>query len=48
MYCTEKSVRLCYSGLQIQGTARFMNFLKYVQQNDLTCTVTVTDVKGLR
>lgn len=27
---------------------RFMNFLDYVQKNDLSCTVTVTDVKGLR
>ena len=27
---------------------RFMNFLRYVQDNDLSCTVTVTDVKGLR
>ena len=27
---------------------RFMNFLKYVQDNDLSCTVTVTDTKGLR
>lgn len=27
---------------------RFINFLDYVQKNDLTCTVTVTDVKGLR
>lgn len=27
---------------------RFMKFLDYVQKNDLTCTVTVTDVKGLR
>jgi 4-hydroxybutyryl-CoA dehydratase/vinylacetyl-CoA-Delta-isomerase len=27
---------------------RFMKFLDYVQKKDLTCTVTVTDVKGLR
>ncbi|MEG1633582.1 MAG: 4-hydroxyphenylacetate 3-hydroxylase N-terminal domain-containing protein [Oscillospiraceae bacterium] len=27
---------------------RFMKFLEYVQKNDLSCTVTVTDVKGLR
>ena len=27
---------------------RFTNFLKHVQDNDLSCTVTVTDVKGLR
>ena len=27
---------------------RFMKFLDYVQRNDLSCTVTVTDVKGLR
>ncbi|MDO4287617.1 MAG: 4-hydroxyphenylacetate 3-hydroxylase N-terminal domain-containing protein [Eubacterium sp.] len=27
---------------------RFMNFLRYVQDNDLSCTVTVTDIKGLR
>ena len=41
----------CYDMDHDLGTnyfERFMNFLKYVQQNDLTCTVTVTDVKGLR
>ena len=27
---------------------RFTNFIDYVQKNDLSCTVTVTDVKGLR
>lgn len=27
---------------------RFMKFLRYVQDNDRSCTVTVTDVKGLR
>ncbi len=27
---------------------RFTNFMKYVQENDYSCTVTVTDVKGLR
>lgn len=27
---------------------RFNKFLDYVQKNDLSCTVTVTDVKGLR
>ena len=27
---------------------RFMKFLRYVQDNDLSCTVTVTDTKGLR
>lgn len=27
---------------------RFTTFLDYVQKNDLSCTVTVTDVKGLR
>ena len=27
---------------------RFMKFLDYVQKNDLSCTVTVTDVKGYR
>jgi 4-hydroxybutyryl-CoA dehydratase/vinylacetyl-CoA-Delta-isomerase len=27
---------------------RFLNFLKYVQQNDLTCNAGVTDVKGDR
>lgn len=27
---------------------RFMNFMKYVQENDLSCTATVTDAKGLR
>ncbi|MCH4179453.1 MAG: hypothetical protein LKF47_06290 [Megasphaera sp.] len=27
---------------------RFMKFLAYVQEKDLTCTVTVTDTKGLR
>ena len=27
---------------------RFMRFLEYVQKNDYSCTVTVTDIKGLR
>lgn len=27
---------------------RFMNFMRYVQDNDLSCTATVTDAKGLR
>lgn len=27
---------------------RFTNFMKYVQENDLSCTATVTDAKGLR
>lgn len=27
---------------------RFTKFLDYVQKNDLSCTVTVTDIKGLR
>lgn len=27
---------------------RFLNFMEYCQKNDLSCTVTVTDVKGFR
>ena len=41
----------CYDMDQELGTHyfdRFMKFLDYVQRNDLSCTVTVTDVKGLR
>lgn len=41
----------CYDMDHDLGTRyfdRFMKFLDYVQRNDLTCTVTVTDVKGLR
>ncbi|MGE1063312.1 4-hydroxyphenylacetate 3-hydroxylase N-terminal domain-containing protein [Megasphaera paucivorans] len=41
----------CYDMDHDLGThyfERFMTFLDYVQKHDLTCTVTVTDVKGLR
>lgn len=41
----------CYDMDQDLGTDyfdRFMKFLDYVQKKDLSCTVTVTDVKGLR
>lgn len=41
----------CYDMDQALGTdyfQRFTNFMKYVQENDLSCTATVTDAKGLR
>ncbi|MDD2422523.1 MAG: 4-hydroxyphenylacetate 3-hydroxylase N-terminal domain-containing protein, partial [Heliobacteriaceae bacterium] len=41
----------CYDMDQDLGTdyfKRFNAFMKYVQENDLSCTATVTDAKGLR
>ena len=41
----------CYDMDQALGTdyfKRFTKFMKYVQENDLSCTATVTDAKGLR
>ncbi|MGI6677693.1 MAG: 4-hydroxyphenylacetate 3-hydroxylase N-terminal domain-containing protein [Dehalobacterium sp.] len=41
----------CYDMDQELGTnyfERFTNFMKYVQENDLSCTATMTDAKGFR